>query len=203
MAVFDQDYVPCPDPIIEFDIWMKKAMASDEPEPTAMALATVGSHGKPRNRTVLYKGMIDGAISFFTNYESDKAQEIESFPHVALCFHWKKLELQIRVEGRISKVSRSESEKYFLSRPRESQIGAWVSSQSRILSSRKDLENKKSEIENKFLNKQIPCPPFWGGFKVTPELFEFWLAGSGRLHNRFLFIKEKKSSNWAMNRLWP
>lgn len=203
MSTFPADYIPCPDPFIEFDIWLKKALNSNEKEPTAMSLATVDRKQRPHNRIVLYKGIVDkDSLMFVTNYESNKAQELELHSYAAVCFYWSTLELQIRIEGKASKTSRAESEKYFATRNRESQIGAWVSSQSRILNSRKDLEAKKLEIEKKFEGKTVVCPPNWGGYKVTPDLFEFWLAGSGRLHNRFQYNLDRKQG-WIQTRLWP
>jgi pyridoxamine 5'-phosphate oxidase len=202
MSTFPSNYIPAPDPFIEFDIWFKKAMASGEKEPSAMTLSTVSRDQRPRGRIVLFKGMSQGGFTFFTNYESNKAQELELHPYAALTFHWKSLELQLRIEGKVTKTSREESEKYFETRARESQIGAWVSSQSRVLKSRKDLEDKKAQVEAKFENKEVVCPPFWGGYRVVPDLFEFWIAGMGRLHDRFQYTPEKKGG-WAMNRLFP
>jgi pyridoxamine 5'-phosphate oxidase len=200
-TTFPVDYIPSPDPFVEFELWLKKAIAAQEIEPTAMSLATVTRDQRPSNRIVLYKGMSQGGLTFFTNYESNKAQEIEIHPYAAVTFHWKKLELQVRVEGKVTKTSRQESEKYFATRPRESQIGAWASQQSRVLLSRKDLEAKKAEIEQKFSGKDIVCPPFWGGYKIIPDHFEFWLLEPGRLHNRFLYTLDKRG--WSQNRLFP
>lgn len=201
ITTFPIDYVPSPDPFTEFEIWLKKAESSKELEPTAMHLATISKEQVPRGRVVLYKGMSQGGLTFYTNYESNKAHEIEFQPRVAITFHWKVLELQLRIEGRAHKISRQESEKYFASRPRESQIGAWVSAQSRVLKTRKDLDQKKLEIEEKFQGKDIPCPPFWGGYAVVPELFEFWMCEPGRLHNRFQFTKDPHG--WKQERLFP
>lgn len=200
-TTFPIDYMPSPDPFVEFELWLKKAIDAKELEPASMHLATISKEQKPRGRVVLYKGMSQGGLTFYTNYESNKAHEIEFQPFVALTFHWKVLELQLRIEGRIQKVSRAESEKYFASRPRESQIGAWVSSQSRVLQTRKDMEQKKIELEQKFQGKEIPCPPFWGGYKVMPDLFEFWMCEPGRLHNRFQYTSEGRA--WKQVRLFP
>ncbi len=200
-TTFPADYIPSPDPFVEFDLWMKKAIQVQEIEPTAMSLATVTRDQRPSNRIVLFKGMSQGGLMFFTNYESNKAQELESHPSAAVVFHWKKLELQLRIEGKVQKVSRQESEKYFATRARESQIGAWTSQQSRILPSRKDLELKRKEIEAKFEGKDVICPPFWGGYRIIPDHFEFWMSEPGRLHNRFLYTFDKKG--WTQNRLFP
>jgi pyridoxamine 5'-phosphate oxidase len=200
-TTFPIDYVPSPDPFVEFELWMKKAKESKDLEPTAMHLSTISQEQKPRGRIVLYKGMSHGGLTFYTNYESNKAHEIEFQPHVAVTFHWKILELQLRVEGKIQKTSRQESEAYFATRPRESQIGAWVSAQSRVLKTRKDMDQKKIELEEKFKGRDIPCPPFWGGYRITPDLFEFWMCEPGRLHNRFQYTKDL--NGWKQERLFP
>jgi pyridoxamine 5'-phosphate oxidase len=202
MSIFPADYIPSPDPFVEFDIWIQKALASGEKEPTSMTLSTVSRDQRPRGRIVLYKGMSQNALTFFTNYESNKGLELELHAYAALTFHWKSLELQLRVEGKTSKTTRQESEKYFATRARESQIGAWVSQQSRMLKSKKDLETKKKEVEEKFKDQDIVCPPFWGGYRVVPDFFEFWIAGTGRLHDRFQFSLDKKAG-WLMTRLYP
>jgi len=202
MSAFPIDYLPSPDPFVEFDIWLKKALAAHEIEPTSMTLATVTRDQKPNARIVLFKGFSQGGFCFYTNYESAKAQELEMHPNAALIFHWKTLELQVRVQGKVQKLSRQESEKYFASRPRESQIGAWTSAQSRILNSRKDLESKRLEVEKKFEGQEVICPPFWGGYRVIPEAFEFWVSEPGRLHNRFHYTYDKKTG-WQINRLFP
>jgi pyridoxamine 5'-phosphate oxidase len=194
-------YIPSPDTFLEFELWLQKAKDSKELEPTAMNLSTVNKDQRPRSRMVLFKGLAQGGLTFYTNYESNKARELEAYPFAALTFHWKTLELQIRVEGRVQKTSRQESEAYFASRPRESQIGAWVSQQSRTLNSRKDLDQKKLEIEEKFKDQTIICPPFWGGYRILPDLFEFWMSEPGRLHNRFQYTLDKKG--WTQNRLFP
>ncbi len=200
-TTFPADYVPNIDPFAEFEVWFQKANESDEIEPTAMHLATFGRFNRPHGRVVLYKGMSSGGLTFFTNYESNKAKDLDSHPIAALTFHWKTLELQIRVEGGVQKVSREESEKYFATRPRESQIGAWASLQSRPLGSRDELELRRQEFEEKFADKDVPCPPHWGGYRVVPDLFEFWMLEPGRLHNRFVYILDK--SGWKQVRLNP
>lgn len=200
-TTFPVDYIPSPDPFTEFELWLKKAINSKESEPTAMSLATVTRDQRPRSRIVLYKGMSQGGLTFFTNYESNKAQDLEIHPYAALTFHWKNIELQLRIEGKVQKTSRQESEQYFATRPRESQIGAWVSQQSRILPSRKDLDLKQAEVEAKFAGKDVVCPPFWGGYRVVPDLFEFWMLEPGRLHNRFQYTLDKKG--WTQVRLFP
>lgn len=201
-TTFPVDYIPSPDPFVEFELWLKKAVNAKEIEPTAMSLATVTKEGRPRSRIVLYKGMSRGGLTFFTNYESNKALDLEAHPYAALTFHWKILSLQVRIEGPVQKTSREESEKYFATRPRESQIGAWASAQSRILGSRKDLDQKRQEMEEKFEGKDVVCPPFWGGYRVIPDLFEFWMLEPGRLHNRFQYTPEK-SGGWKQVRLFP
>jgi pyridoxamine 5'-phosphate oxidase len=197
-----EDYSPSPDPFTEFQNWFTNAKNFNEPEPTAMSLATMDADQKPRVRIVLCKQFDANGFCFFTNYESNKSIEMEKRPLAAVCFHWKTLDLQVRSEGRVQKVSRQESEAYFNSRPRESQIGAWASSQSRVLNSRKDLMDKYKEYEAKFAGKTILCPPFWGGYRLVPDYFEFWIGLPGRLHNRFQYLKDKKLG-WSMTRLYP
>ncbi len=202
MNLTAEDYRPSPDPILEFKQWFEKAKNSTEQEPTAMSLATLDLESKPRVRIVLCKEFNETGFSFFTNYDSNKAKELEIKPYASLSFHWKSLELQVRAEGKVQKTTRQESETYFNSRPRESQIGAWASSQSRVLNSRKDLLDKYKEYEAKFAKQKIMCPPFWGGYRVIPDYFEFWIGMPGRLHNRFQYIKDKKQG-WMLTRLYP
>jgi len=202
MNSFPIDYIPQPDPAAEFSLWFEKAKQSGELEPTAMSLATVDRQQTPRVRIVLCKEFSPQGFVFYTNYESNKAQELEMHSNAAICFHWRSLELQVRVEGRVQKTTRQESEKYFSTRPRESQIGAWASAQSRVLNSRKDLLAKYKEFEEKFKAKPIVCPPYWGGYRLQPDFYEFWIGEPGRLHNRFQFTKDKRQG-WLQNRLSP
>lgn len=190
------------DPFAQFDLWMREAVASQLLEPNAMAIATVGAGGRPSQRTVLLKGFDERGFLFYTNYTSRKAREIAANPAVALLFQWLPLERQVSVTGRAEKISAAESLKYFLSRPRESQIGAWASQQSAVISNRSLLETKFAEMKAKFSAGEIPLPDAWGGYRVTPDSFEFWQGRPSRLHDRFVYEKQADAS-WNIARLMP
>ncbi len=188
-------------PIVQFEKWFQEATTADVPEPNAMTLATVGKNLLPSIRIVLLKLFDQKGFVFFTNYGSSKAKQIEENPQAALHFAWLGVERQIKIEGRIEKISTAESLKYFLSRPKGSQLGAWVSHQSDIISSRSILENKFNEMKNKFLKGSLPFPSFWGGYVVKPVKIEFWQGGKDRLHDRFEYSLE--NGKWTINRLAP
>jgi pyridoxamine 5'-phosphate oxidase len=188
-------------PMIQFEQWFRQAVELQLHEPNAMSLATVDASGRPLLRTVLLKYFDANGFVFFTNYQSRKAKHIEENPRVSLLFPWVVLERQVIVQGRAEKISAAESLKYFASRPRESQLGAWVSDQSSVISSRKLLLQKLAEIKDKFSHGEIPLPSFWGGFRVVPETIEFWQGGSARLHDRFHY--EHKDGEWEIKRLSP
>jgi len=190
-----------PDPFLQFEAWFKEANET-EPIPNAMSLATVSNSGAPLMRTVLLKLFDDNGFVFFTNYKSKKAEHISENPNVAVLFNWVALERQVSINGVAEKVERSESLKYFMGRPRGSQLGAWVSDQSSVLSSRKILEMKLDEIKWKFADGEIPLPEFWGGFRIKPKRFEFWQGRPNRLHDRFLYSKIDDES-WKIERLAP
>jgi len=189
------------DPFFQFEIWFKEANEA-EPIPNAMVLATVSETGAPTLRTVLLKSFDKNGFIFFTNYKSRKAVQISKNPQVAMLFNWVTLERQVTIEGMAEKIATSETLKYFLSRPRGSQLGAWVSDQSTILSSRKILETKLKELKSRFSNESVPLPGFWGGYRVKPKSLEFWQGRSNRLHDRFLYSKQDENS-WDINRLAP
>jgi pyridoxamine 5'-phosphate oxidase len=191
------------DPLGQFSKWFNQAMEADLIEPNAMTLGTVDAGNRPSQRTVLLKFFDGRGFDFFTNFESRKATHIANNPEVSLLFPWLALERQVIIQGRAEKVSTAESLKYFLSRPRESQIGAWVSRQSSVISSRSLLEQKLAEIKRKFSGGEIPLPSFWGGFRVVPLEMEFWQGGAGRLHDRFAYRRESPSSPWTIERLSP
>lgn len=180
------------DPLQNFLELLSLAESKGIPEPNAMTLSTIGLDGRPSSRQVLYKGVIRDGLSFYTNFEGRKSLEIFKNPNVALNFFWAALETQIRIEGRAEKTTRAESETYFNSRPRESQIGAWASKQSEILSSPNEFKLRYDEIEKKFKGQDIPCPPNWGGFLVRPDCFEFWFGKKGRLHERYVYEKSNQ-----------
>jgi pyridoxamine 5'-phosphate oxidase len=189
------------DPIAEFSLWFSQAMELKVHEPNAMTLATVDENGMPYQRTVLLKYFDGDGFVFFTNYQSRKAKQIADNPRVSLLFPWITLERQVIVQGTAEKISTAESLKYFASRPRESQIGAWVSNQSEVITSRKFLMQKLAEIKDKFSHGEIPLPSFWGGYRVRPAMIEFWQGGPARLHDRFLYRRD--GVEWKIERLSP
>ena len=189
-------------PFIQFRRWMDQACSAELLEPNAMSLATVDTEGHPCTRTVLLKGFSDEGFFFFTNYESRKAQHINANPNISLLFPWLALERQVIINGAAKKISPSKSLKYFQSRPEGSQIGAWASPQSKVITSRKLLEVKWDEMKRKFAAGKIPLPSFWGGYQVIPRTIEFWQGGQNRIHDRFLYSREA-DSDWKIERLAP
>jgi pyridoxamine 5'-phosphate oxidase len=189
-------------PIKQFEVWFNQAIDAQLLEPNAMNLATVGLDLMPSLRTVLLKMYDDNGFVFFSNYKSKKAQQIEENPKCAASFAWLGLERQVKIEGVCEKISTQESLKYFLSRPKGSQIGAYISHQSQIISSRSLLESKFNEIKNKFLKGEVPFPSFWGGYILKPQLIEFWQGGKDRLHDRFEY-RLLENNQWEINRLEP
>ena len=191
-----------PNPFLQFELWFKQAMEADLLEPNAFSLATVGNDMMPSIRTVLLKIFDEKGFVFFTNYKSHKAKQIEENPKAAALFAWLDLERQVKIEGSIEKISKTESLKYFLSRPKGSQIGAWVSHQSQVISSRSLLEQKFDEIRRKFVKGEVPFPDFWGGYIIKPIRIEFWQGGQDRLHDRFVYELQNDNA-WTISRLAP
>lgn len=191
-----------PDPIRQFEHWFKEIIAQDIPEPNAMTLATVDAQGQPYARTVLLKLYDERGFVFFTNYESRKARQIDDNPRVALLFPWVALARQVQITGTASRISTAESLKYFLTRPRGSQIGAWASPQSQVISSRSLLEQKVAEMKRRFGEGQIPLPDFWGGYRVDPDEIELWQGRESRLHDRFRYLRGPEGG-WVIERLAP
>ena len=189
------------DPIAQFRLWFEEARASGIPEPNAMTLGTADRSGRVSCRTVLLKAYDDRGFVFFTNYGSRKAQQISENPRAALLFPWVALARQIEIAGPVEKISAAESLAYFMSRPIGSRLGAWVSDQSQIISSRSVLLTKFEDLKNKFADGEIPKPDFWGGYRVIPETIEFWQGGGDRLHDRFLYTQ--KNRTWSHVRLSP
>jgi len=190
------------DPIEQFDHWFREALGSALPEPNAMTLATATRDGLPSARTVLLKGFDHQGFVFYTNYESRKGAELDDNPRAALLFTWLELERQVRIEGRVERVSPEESQAYFQSRPKESQIGAWASPQSRPIENRNVLEDKVHELTTTFKHDDVlPLPPFWGGYRVRPQYIEFWQGRESRLHDRILFSRAE--TGWKIERLAP
>lgn len=188
-------------PIELFRKWFEEAVESEVVEPNAMALATVTGAETPNVRMVLLKGLDEHSISFFTNYDSRKAKELNAHPVAACTIWWAELERQVRFSGKVEKLTEAESEDYFRSRPRESQIGAWASDQSKPIADRNELEASFKEIEEKFEGGEIPKPDYWGGYKIILETIEFWQGRPGRLHDRILY--QQSSGKWNRQRLAP
>ncbi|MCZ6673442.1 MAG: pyridoxamine 5'-phosphate oxidase [Verrucomicrobia bacterium] len=191
-----------PNPFKQFEVWFQQAFDAGLTEPNAMSLTTVSHEGQPSIRTVLLKEYDEEGFFFYTNYESTKARQIAENPKVALLFPWLALERQVIIHGKAAKVSAARSLKYFLSRPRGSQLGAWVSHQSGIVASRSVLEGKLQEIKDKFAGGQIPLPGFWGGYRVVPEKIEFWQGRANRLHDR-LNYERSEGGEWVISRKSP
>jgi len=190
------------DPFVQFDAWLQAALNRNLCDATAMSIATVSADGQPSLRTVLLKYYDASGFVFYTNLESRKAIQIEQNPKVALLFYWREFERQIKITGRATRVSTADSLKYFLTRPRESQLGAWVSAQSSIISSRSVLEQKFDEMKRKFSGGEIPIPSFWGGYRVAPDSIEFWQGRVNRLHDRFMYCRQPDQV-WNIERLAP
>jgi pyridoxamine 5'-phosphate oxidase len=188
------------EPLAPFARWFSEAAAS-EADAEAMVLATATADGRPSARAVLLKGFDERGFVFYTNLESRKGEELSLNPYAALCFYWKSLRRQVRVEGRVEPAAAAEADAYFASRARESRIGAWASAQSRPLESRRVLDERVAEIAGRFAAAEVPRPPFWSGFRVVPDRVEFWQERPSRLHDRWLFVRER--GEWQRKRLYP
>ncbi|GIW51571.1 MAG: pyridoxine/pyridoxamine 5'-phosphate oxidase [Gemmatimonadales bacterium] len=190
-----------PDPIKQFQLWFAEVQAAGIPEPTAMILATADREGRPSARTVLLKSVDRRGFVFYTNYESRKGKQLEENPRAALVFNWPQLRRQVCIEGSVSKVSREESEAYFKTRPRGHQLGAWASRQSSVVSSREELDRRLAALEIEYRGKEIPLPPYWGGYLVAPERIEFWQGRANRMHDRLVY--RRQGDGWVVERLSP
>lgn len=189
-------------PFAQFDKWFHEALEAKVLEVNAMTLSTATPDGKPSSRIVLLKALDDKGFTFFTNYHSEKGQMLAANPYAALNFFWAELERQVRIEGRVEKVSHEESDQYFASRPKTSQIGAWVSEQSRVISGRGELDKKLEELTVYYADKEVIRPPHWGGYRLLPTEIEFWQGRHSRLHDRLKYSKETEGA-WKLVRLSP
>ena len=189
-------------PFIQFKKWFDQALAAQLPEPNAMTIATATPDGKPSARMVLLKDFDERGFVFFTNYNSHKGQELAENPQGALVFWWAELERQVRILGYVEKVSETESDQYFHSRPANSRLGAWISNQSEVIESREVLERRLQEFKSKYENEEIPRPPHWGGLRVIPTEIEFWQGRPSRLHDRLLYSR-LDNDTWKIERLSP
>jgi len=190
------------DPFRQFEKWFQEAEAAKIPEPNALILATASRDGRPSTRTLLLKGLDGRGFVFYKNFESRKGRELGANPHASLLFPWIALERQVIVEGPVTRVAREEAEAYFHSRPRPSQLAAWASPQSTILSGRAILDEAMKALEKKYAGAEVPLPPHWGGFRLAPETVEFWQGRRNRLHDRLRYRREK-NSDWIIERLAP
>ena len=190
-----------PDPMVQFHEWFERVLRAGLHEPNAMTLATATGDGRPSARVVLLKGYDERGFVFYTNYEGRKARELEANPLCALLFYWGELERQVRIEGRASRLSGEESDAYFLSRPRGSRLGAWASEQSRQVESRSILEERVQALEAEYEGREVPRPPFWGGYRVEPGVIEFWQGRENRLHDRIVY--RRAEAGWKIERLQP
>lgn len=190
-----------PDPLMQFESWLSAAFENEEGEPNAMSLSTSTREGRPSARLVLLRGFDENGFVFYTNYDSRKARELDENPQAAIVFYWGRLQRQVRITGRASRVSADESDAYFESRPRGSRLGAWASPQSRIISGREELDDRIAGLDAEYGDTDIPRPPFWGGYRVTPDSIEFWQGRPNRLHDRLRYTRT--DSGWDIQRLAP
>ena len=191
-----------PDPIKQFGKWFEEAAAADIRDVNAMSLATATPTGNPSVRIVLLKAVSERGFVFYTNYQSEKGNQLAENPRASLNFFWVELERQIRINGAVEKTSREESEEYFHLRPVGSQLGAWTSAQSEVIANREMLETELAKVTKKFADGTIPLPPHWGGYRVVPETIEFWQGRTNRLHDRFRYRRQDADS-WIIERLAP
>lgn len=199
-SLYEADVPPSPIPF--FSRWFEEACAAEQPEPNAMVLSTVDATGHPRSRAVLLKELrSDGSFVFFTNYDSDKGEELSGNPYVSLVFLWLTLERQVRIEGRVERLPSIDSDAYFATRPRESQVGAWASHQSERVADRETLERRFRENKARFEGQEVPRPEYWGGYAVTPTYVEFWQGRPGRMHDRLCFARNEDT--WKLARRMP
>jgi pyridoxamine 5'-phosphate oxidase len=191
-----------PNPFVTFAAWYQEAQAAELYEPDGMTLATVGADGHPAARIVLLRRLDGRGFCFFTNYESRKGQELAANPWAALLFWWGRLERQVRIEGQVERLTEAESDAYFQSRPLGSRLGAWASAQSQTIPNRQVLEERLAALEREYADHEPPRPPFWGGYRLVPTMFEFWQGGPHRLHDRLRYLRQE-DGGWQIERLAP
>jgi pyridoxamine 5'-phosphate oxidase len=189
------------DPLVQFERWFADAQKGGIHEPTAMSLGTVDAHGRPSVRIVLFKGIESGGFTFYTNYDSRKGGDLAAQPFAALTFWWDKLERQVRIEGRVERVSRELSDHYFHSRPRGSQLAAYTSQQSQVIAGREPFDTRLAEVTHRFEGQAVPLPDYWGGYRVLPEAVEFWQGRDNRVHDRLVY--SRTGTRWKIERLEP
>ena len=189
-----------PDPVVQLRTWLEAALSAGTREPNAMVLATADANGTPSARVVLLRGLDDRGLTWYTNRESLKGRDLAANPRAAVVFHWESLQRQVRVTGHVSIVPESEAEAYFAGRPRKSQLSAWASPQGRVLTERAELEAATERVDRRFPDV-VPLPPFWGGYRLTPEMFEFWQGRRSRMHDRFSYLRD--GTSWRVERLAP
>jgi len=200
-STLDEQHVDS-DAMKQFNSWFQEAIDEDVVEPNAMIMSTINSDGHPTSRTLLLKGVEDGGFVFYTNYNSDKGKEIAENPNISLLFLWKKVQRQVRISGIAHKIPKEQSEAYFHSRPKGSQIGAWVSPQSQVIANKDILETRKAELIEQYKDDdELPLPEFWGGYKMKPQKIEFWQGRPNRLHDRLLYTLVDRK--WKIERLAP
>ncbi len=195
------DYAAPSDPFILFQDWLTDAISHRLPDPNSMTLATIGLDGMPSTRTVLLKGLDLRGFQFFTNYHSRKARELEHNSRASVCFLWAPLQRQVSARGLVWKLPREEAETYFASRPRGHQVGAWASEQSQVIPDRDWLERRAAEVDSRYADTDIPCPPHWGGYALMPDEIEFWQGRRSRLHDRLRYLRE--GNHWERLRVSP
>jgi pyridoxamine 5'-phosphate oxidase len=191
------------DPFVQFQRWYDDALARHVVDPDAMIVATATPSGLPSARAVLLRGFDARGFAFFTSVESRKGREIDANPWAAVVFHWREVQRQVRATGAVEHVAREESERYWFNRPRARRISAWASAQSEPIGSRAELDARAREVEERFADGDVPPPPFWGGFRVVPDEFEFWQHRDDRLHDRLRYSRARESAAWAIERLQP
>ncbi|MCY0964626.1 pyridoxamine 5'-phosphate oxidase [Parathalassolituus penaei] len=189
-------------PVVQFNAWFEQYRGTSPIEPTVMTVASIDADGMPWQRILLLKAFDEHGFVFFTNYESNKGQQLDHNPNASIHFFWMTMERQVQIQGRVEKVSREEAERYFHSRPRESQLGAWASQQSRPLASRSELETRFARLNVEYQDREVPLPDYWGGFRLVPSRIEFWQGGEHRLHDRVEYRRQADGS-WKIQRLNP